>query len=104
MYLNKQSIVNNMYDIHNNIIWSFPNDTLLNEVRDTWYLITYYYDNYYTFAVSDKHYYEKGNSSEKVPGFRLVTNDDVRKPKFKKYFSRMYNKHNNLLSFVRTPF
>src|SRR5690606_37667202 len=104
MYLNKQSIVNNMYDSNNNIVWSFPNDTLLNEIRDTWHLITYYYDNYYTFAVCEKHYYEKGDTSEKVPGFRLVTNEDIRKPKFKKYFSRMYNKHNNILSFVETPF
>jgi len=99
MYLNKQSIINNMYDTHNNIVWSFPNDTLLNKVRDTWNLITYYYDNYYTFAVYDKH-----SDNELLSDFRLITNGDFHKTKFKKYFSKMYNKHNNILSFIQTPF
>jgi len=104
MYLNTPYIINNMYDCNNNIVWSFPNGTLLNLVTDTWHLITYYYDNYYTFAVCDQHYYSNGPPSEKIPGFRIMINSEIRTKKFKKYFSKMYNKHNNLLSFIKKPF
>ena len=76
-------ILNVICDNSDNVIFKFPQNTLLDKISDVWPLIMSYYTNYYPFTI--------GIDDE---NYRELTYDEAKTDQFIKLFAIAYRKNN----------
>lgn len=78
----KPQILHVIHDHNNNVLFTYPLNTLLDKIVDQWPLIMNYHENYYPFAV--------GTPDD---NYREVTSDDLDSEMFMKLFIITYKKN-----------